>query len=204
MTQNFIYLLKSWGRVVLGASLLAMIIAGLITPRLPVKWDAAINITMPVPSRSTSGDYEYDGYYALQATDLFSSNVAGWFKTPGFVTRVYSSAGIHKKESSLRKLEKMFVIKKISGQLLQVSFSTESEASAKNLTGSIKKEIESNVAQFNLGGNQQLKFNVLVSEPVIVKNSQNIIVNILMTGFVVLVFGINMVLIIDTFTRSEK
>jgi len=198
-----VVLLGKWSKTIFFTAFLVMLATFLVVPRLPRQWDAAIDLTIPVPSRSETTNYEYDGYYALQATDLFSNTLAGWFKSPDFVVRVYAKAKVPLKKSSLRNLEKMFTVKKISGQFVTVAYRVTNEQEASDIGDALVNNIKERVDAFNNNGNHFLMFSVLVGKPMVVLSTRNPVADALVAGLIVLVFGFNAVILADAF-RVKK
>lgn len=195
-------LLARWFKTVIIAGFVAMLATLLIVPRLAQRWDVSIDVTLPVPVRPLTTNYEYDGYYALQATDLFSNTLAGWLRSPDFTARVYDKAGIVLKTDSLRKLEKIFTITKISGQYLTVRFSVADEKEAAKLADAIEKNIKERVSLLNDNEKRPVSFSVFVGKPLVVPYVRDKFFDALVAGLVVVVCGFNAVIIIDAFKKD--
>lgn len=193
----FIKIINKWGKVIIIAAVFAMVATILVIPRLPKNEVVSVDITVPLPKRAATSNYEYDGYYALQAVDLFSNTLASWFKSPDFVARIHSKAKVPLETKSIRNLEKIFVVKKVSGQLITVTFSAKDEKQANDLGEAISINLKERVEQINNNGNHSLVFSVLVGKPLVVLEQRDVFINALIAGLVVLVFGFNAVIIID-------
>jgi len=190
---------RKWGKVIIVTAIFAMIATMIIVPRLPKHQSVSVDITIPVPSRPVTNNYEYDGYYALQAADLFSGTLVSWFKSPDFVARIFSKAGVPLMTKSIRNLEKVFSVRKVSGQFITVRFSVKNEKQATDLGEAISDNLKERVEQINTSGNHALVFSVLVGKPLVVLEQRDGFVDALIAGLVVLVFGFNAVIIIDAF-----
>ncbi len=190
-------LFASWFKPVVLLSIFAMVVTAIITPRLPRGVDVSTSLTVPVPERPESGDYEYDGYYALQATDLFSNTLSGWFKSPDFVSKVFQRAELPRPAQSLRSLGKVFTVKKISGQLVEVQFHAETVEEGKKIAYAVSSVLEEQVEAFNKEGKGPLSFAVLVGEPIYIEVVRNTLVRSLVAALVVFVLAYNLVILID-------
>ena len=200
---TFNELIRKWGKMIVVTAVLTMIATMIIVPRLPKKQSVSVDITIPVPSRSATDNYEYDGYYALQAADLFSGTIVGWFKSPDFVARIYKKANVPLVTKSIRSLEKVFLVKKVSGQFITVKFSVKDEQQANDIGKAISDNIKERVEQINTNGNRSLVFSVLVGKPLVVLDQRDGFVDAVLAGFAVLVLGFNAVIIIDALKRNN-
>lgn len=198
----FPLLVAKWAKVIVLAALAAAIITLIMTPRLPQYQDVSLDLSIPVPSRTPTSSYDYDGYYALQATDLFSNTLAGWFHSPDFVTKIYSQSGVSIASTSLRNLEKVFVVKKVSGQLVNVSFTAPSFDEANKLGTSIARNIAERVALINAGGNHVLEFSVVAGKPVVVQHQRDKYAAAGIAALIVIVFGFNLIIVVDALNRK--
>lgn len=200
----FSVLIGKWGKLVFGAAIFAMLLTIVIVPKLPRHQDVSIDITIPVPARQATTNYEYDGYYALQATDLFGDTLAGWFKSPDFVAQIFSKAGLSAEINSLRNLEKFFTVKKVSGQLITVGYSVKDDKSAGKIGEAIVENVNNRVEIFNKNGNKSLFFTALVGKPLIVLYKRDKYIDALIAGVIVLVFGFNLVIIVDALKNNNN
>jgi len=192
-------LFSKWWKPILIATIFSMLFVYVLVPRLPKQYDASLDVVTSVPERVPSKEYEFDGYYAMQAVDLFSDTIAGWFKSPGFVAQVFDKAQVQRPSKQLRGLGQVFSVKKVSGQLVNVSFRTNNEKDAEKLAKSATQVLNNSVENFNKNGDKKVAFSVLISEPLIAQTNTDPITSALVTGLIVLVCGFNVVVIVDAF-----
>ncbi|MDO8511880.1 MAG: hypothetical protein Q7S57_01290 [bacterium] len=190
-------------KMIIISAVLAMVATVLIIPRLSQYQDVSVDISIPVPRRPVTNNYEYDGYYALQATDLFSNTLASWFKSPDFVARIYEKANVPLLTGSIRNVEKVFTVKKVSGQFINLSFSAKNAKEANDIGESIVVNVKDRVELLNDNGNSSLIFSVLVGKPLVVLHQRDKYLDALIAGLVVLVFGFNAVIIADAFKNNK-
>jgi hypothetical protein len=196
MTQ-FNEIIRKWTKTIIITAIIAMIATIIIVPRMSKEQSASVDITIPVPVRPATENYEYDGYYALQAADLFTSTLVSWFRSPDFVARIYAKANVPLVVGSMRKMEKIFLVKKVSGQFVTVSYSASNEKQAIDLGSAISDSLKERVEQMNNQGSSSLRFSVLVGKPLVVLEQRNKFIDALIVGIIVLVFGLNIVIIAD-------
>lgn len=200
---SLVILLKKNLPFILLLAILSGLATGIVTSKLPKKMDVSISFTIPIPERPQSDNYEYDGYYALQATDLFSGTFAGWIHSPEFVLAIYEKAGVAKKPS-VRSLEKAFITRKVSGQLVELRFSATSAEEAKKISDQIIIAAKEKVNKFNSEGQKSLTFSVISTEPLILPGSRSAPINTLVAFGIVLVLGINVLIFWDAATKHNS
>ncbi len=183
------------------ASAIAAVGTALIVSRLPPAVDLSMSFTIPVPDRPASGDYEYDGFYALQATDLFAQTLTGWLGSPEVVARVYEQAKLALPTTSVRRLARLFTSRKLSGQLVEIRIRVQSDDEARRLASALAAVIEERVAAVNVAGQRGLTFHVVAGEPLIVPVPRSAMLRALTAFVVTTIVGLNLVILADAFKR---
>jgi hypothetical protein len=135
----------------------------LTTDRYAVSESFAVNRV----NQQTSVDYQYDGYYALQAADLFAQTVVSWFATPSVLREVYSNANLDPEITTVNSLPSRFRVKKYSAQNIVVRFSERDETRAKGLATSIRRVMEEKASRLNQTADGKALFEIVGTEPVI-------------------------------------
>ena len=69
-----------------------------------------------------TGQYRYDSFYRLQADERFADTVVRWFASPRVVEDIYAGAGFDLKNLDARGLKNIFMAKRLSSQVLEVTF----------------------------------------------------------------------------------
>jgi hypothetical protein len=201
MTPIRTLLRRSFSTLLLLAAAAALITAFLV-PRLPKGVDVALTFTVPIPHRPPSGEYEFDGFYALQATDLFAETLAGWLTSPNFVAEVYRRTGLPQPASSVRRLNRVFTARKISGQLVELRFRARSEEEAHRLLTEITEVVAERTENFNEEGRASLTFAITAENPLIIPVHRSAPLRALVAAIVAFVLAANVVVFWDVL-RSE-
>ncbi len=152
----------------------------------PVRYTTSMSFSVNRLSRQSTPDYQFDGYYALQAADLFSQTIVSWLQTPSVLVEIYDSAGITTPVHSIRSLTSRFKTKKYSSQNIVVTFSAPSQEEAKRLATAITDVITARAKDVNRTTDDQSIFELTGSPPVIVKADPSP----LLIGSISLVVGI--------------
>lgn len=137
----------------------------------PVSYDTSLSFNITQKGVEATTDYKYDHFYQLSANEKFADTMVEWLKAPGFVENIYANSNIPTHSFSLKKLTKLFKAEKRSSQLVLVYFSAPNEEIAKNISNSVKKEVQKNIESLNLSQKDPNWFEVLSAEPLIIKHT---------------------------------
>jgi len=169
----------------------AGILTGLFFWGTNANFSVSLTLTNVRVAQGQSLDYNYDSYYALKASDEFSSVISGWLKTPETVGNIFKKAGLDYLPSSFSDFSGQFKAIKVSSGVLEVRFGASSKAEAEKIgraVGEIIAQKNQTLAEIS---KQSLNFLTLAGEPVILKNSfWNILEKALMGFFAGLIFGL--------------
>ena len=167
--------------VVIGASI------GLgITKLAPVSYDVSLALNIERKTNDTGDFYTYDGYYAIQATELFAKSVASWFVTPDFVEETLKNADKSDLDKlSVKDFRRVFTPEQVSANVVEVRFGVSEMELAKTLTDSISSNIVSYMESRGIKD-----YNIFVGNPVIRQVDYNPILFSLGGAFLALAVGI--------------
>lgn len=80
---------------ILGAvSLLAALVAAGTVSRLENGWVVHFSYVVSLTEREAVPAYHFDGYYALQANELYAKTLAEWITAPEMVAQAYQISGL--------------------------------------------------------------------------------------------------------------
>ena len=154
----------------------------------PVYYDTSISFSINRTNEQETSDYQYDGYYAIQASDLFSQTVMSWLLTPSVLLEIYEKANIDPQISSIENLTSRFKTKKYSPQNVVVRYKERDRQTADKIAQAIITVVEEKASAAIQSSDQEAFFEVVGSKPVIVERKPIIWLNILiglLGGFVV-------------------
>ena len=201
--KEYLILIKKSKWLVIGLSLIAAIIAYTLSYFKPVVYDASVSFAVNRINREATTQYQYDGYYAIQASDLVSQTVVSWFSTPSVVKEIYAKAGINPTFNSLDKYATLFNTKKYSGQNIGVKFTEKEESAAEKVTQAAVDVISQKVLDLNKSSEAKALFEAVPSPAVIVAAKPNIILNTIIAFLAGLLVALFLVYLIDYF-KGEK
>jgi len=139
----------------------------------PVEYRASIAFAVNRINAQTTTDYQYDGYYAIQAADLLSQTVVSWFLTPSVLLSIYDRADVEPMITSLDRFTSRFKAKKYSSQNIVVSFVERERDWSEKLSAAVILVVEEQAAALNTTAENTPLFRITGSQPVIVEHRAN-------------------------------
>lgn len=161
------------------------IFAIVLTFLLPEKYDASISFDVQRINKQTTSEYQYDGYYEIQASDLFAQTVISWFLTPSVLFEIYDRADVDPEIGTISEFSKRFTARKYSPQNLVVNFSETSKDRADDLSAAVVSVVEARSEELNTTADHQALFELKGSVPVVVRREYSL----LLYGFSGLLIG---------------
>ncbi len=153
--------------------LVATVAAYVVTATQPVRTGVSVSYAVNRVNKEATPDYQYDGYYALQATDLFAQTVVSWFSTPSVLQEMYGRANLDSEIQSVDSLPSRFRVKKYSAQNIVVRFTERDEARAQALVRGMAGVMGERTSQLNRSADNKSIFEVVGSTPVIAPAQPN-------------------------------
>jgi hypothetical protein len=140
-----------------------------ITKLLPKSYDVSLAVDIERKAAPTDKFYTYDGYYAIQATELFAKSVTSWFITPSFVEDVLKNADkADLDQLSVKDFRRVFTPEQISANLVEVRFGVKDSALGLTLTEAINSSIKSYIESRDIQD-----YTIRVGDPVIRQKEYN-------------------------------
>lgn len=159
---------------ILAVTLLATIFSFVYAYFKPPIFDTSISFAINRINKQKTAEYQYDDYYAIQASDLFSQTVMSWFMTPSVLLEIYDQAGVDPQITSIERFTSRFKTKKYSPQNIVVRFKERDKTSAEKISNSIISIISQKAAASNQDADKNTLFEVKGAKPVIVEKKLNI------------------------------
>ena len=183
---------------------IAAVVSSLVFSYLkPVSYDTSISFSINRINKQETLEYQYDGYYAIQAADLFSQTVMSWLMTPSVLLEIYEKANIDPHISSIENLTSRFKAKKYSPQNIVVRYKERDYQSAEKIAQAITSIVEDKAVVSNQTSDQKALFEVNGAKPVIVEDKPIIWLNVLIGLVSGLVLSIIAAYIIEYFRRGS-
>lgn len=141
------------------------------------KYLTSLSISVTRVNRQPTPDYQYDGYYAIQATDLFTQTLLSWFLTPSVLLEFYTKAHLDPHIDSLGSLIGRFHARKYSAQNLVVQFTEVDRPSAEKLASAISAVVKDQGSSLDTNNAESSTFGIVPARPVIVQTRPNVLLD---------------------------
>lgn len=180
-------------------SLMALAIAHRVGPTFEVHYSYLVSLS----EREEAPEYRFDGFYALQATDLFSQTLAQWMTTPEVIVAAYTSAGLEIPTRNPRALAAAVSASKSSSQLVTVTIRHDDEEVARRLADGLKVVMNDTISRYHDQGIPALTFRVVTTDAWLGVVEPTWFVIWFATFFLSFFFFINMVLLRESFNEDS-
>ncbi|MFC1656891.1 hypothetical protein ACFL14_02960, partial [Patescibacteria group bacterium] len=136
--------------------------------------------------------YEYDGFYAIQSSQLFANTVSGWLSSPDVVKSIYKEANLDLKTRNIEELRERIktMVKSTQSQnnLVDSVFKAKSNSELNKISNATYKILSQRVEQFNQSTGNKIVYKIdKLSESVVVQITADKTLNTvlgLIAGFV--------------------
>lgn len=178
------------------------LVAYMIVQRVGPSYEVHFSYLISLSERENVPEYRFDGYYALQATDLFAATVAQWATTPEVIVAAHEAAQLQLRSSDPRVLSRVISTAKTAPQLVEVTVQDRQSERAEKLAAGFMAVMERNIERYHDEGIPALYFRVVATEPWVgvSRLSEPVIVS---AAFVfTLLFGVNGVLLVESLRHA--
>ncbi len=141
------------------------------------KTSLTLNITRDAAPERV--EYSYDSFYRLQADERFADTVVRWTQSQRVVKDVFGNV----KSSSFLNKNK-FNSKRLSSQVVEVTFVTTTKKQASSIAKKLITELNQESQRLNKRQKQSNWFIILSSEPVINDNKASLLFLLSLSGFI--------------------
>lgn len=154
-------------------TIVATAVTFLVTSLQPVRYSASASFAVNRINPEKTPDYQFDGYYALQAADLYSQTVVSWFTTPAVLNEMYQQAKIDPEIVTLNSLPSRFHVRRLSAQNINVRLTERTEQRAQKLGLAVSEVLKNKTASLNQDPSGRALFEILSTDPVVVQVRPN-------------------------------
>lgn len=183
---------------VLAVTIMTLIVSMSRAPRYLTSLSIAVNRI----SKQATTEYQYDGYYALQASDLFSQTLLSWFLTPSVLLDFYEQAGVEPNITTTNALVSRFRARKFAAQNIVIQFTERDRDTAAKLAEGISAVVRERSASLDTDASGDATFDVVPSQPVIVEVTPSVALNTIAAFVASILIGLAAVGTIRAVTRE--
>lgn len=158
-------------------ALIVIVVTGValaVAATRPERTGVSLSFSINRTNREATTQYQYDGYYALQASDLFAQTVVSWFSTPSVLLEVYEHANIDPQIQSMNSLPSRFSVRKYSAQNIVVKFTETDTTRAGSIATSVADVLEQKAALLNQTSDNKALFEIIGGSPVVAPSRVNL------------------------------
>jgi capsular polysaccharide biosynthesis protein len=188
--REYYKILKINVSVIVYTIVIAVIVIYAWSVRTSQTYNASLLINISRSETQSTADYRYDQFYRLQADDKFAETVAEWLKSPGVSQDIFAKAGINSDQKTMRDLSKSFQAEKLSSNLIGVRYSTEASDEAAKIAPAIESILTDKTKSLNAAAKDPDWFQVNASNFIILKNIQDLRLNLGIAALAGLFLGI--------------
>lgn len=170
--------------------LVALLAAGTVS-RFGESWTVHFSYVVSLKEREAATAYRFDGYYALQAIELFTKTLAEWVVAPEMVAQAHRAAGLPEPTGILKAIE----AEAAAPQLVRVTVRASDRAQAEQLAAGVRAVVASGVPA---------EFQVVATEPWATTAGLNKKVVGLATGALVFFVGLNLVVLRESLRNGHR
>lgn len=188
MDSSYLTLLARHRMALAVLAIIGAVLAVAFALTRPTEFTASLAIGINRVHKQETQDYQYDGYYAIQASDLVSQTVVSWLQTPSILLEVYRAAGVSAEPSTLTSLRARFRTRKYSPQNIVIEFREHDRATAEKVAVSLTEVLKERLGLLNRNEKGEALFELAGTAPVIIATKPNpVLLGVLgaLTGFLV-------------------
>ncbi len=151
----------------------------IVAARAQPKYVTSLSIAVNRVNVQETPDYQFDGYYAIQASDLFSQTLLSWFLTPSVLVEFYDHAGLDPQMTTLHEVVSRFRARKFAAQNIVIQFTEQTEERARKLAAAITEVVQERSRSLEKSPQGTATFDVVPAQPVIVAVKPDVLLALL-------------------------
>lgn len=178
------YLKVYWSQrwMIVSFVLVATVVAAVVAGTRPERTGASVSFAINRTNREATTQYQYDGYYALQAADLFAQTVVSWFSTPSVLQEVYQRANIDPEIQTINSLPKRFSVRKYSAQNIVVKYTERTKERAVIVANNLSQVMSAKATDLNQTSDGKALFEIVAGTPVVAPSVPNMMLIVMATA----------------------
>lgn len=189
--RDYLKIITRSAGLIASMAVLFAVLAGIWSVRQPIRYESNAIIVVDKPTIAPAGatEYQYDKYYALEASDLFADTLAVWLASPSTVQRIYTAAGYEVPEISLKKMARIFKVnRQPTSNVIVTIADTDETKSRKLIDAAVAVTDEYVISQRNDEDPSQF-FTIDAGETVTGVLKQNTVINVILGLLAGLILG---------------
>jgi len=169
--REYLKIFKKHLVLILVITFLLTAAAFVFTLTQPIRYQANGSLTIvPKSIAELKNIYQYDGYYALQASNLFGVTISSWLANPDIVTEIYKKAGYSSEGMSPQSLSKLIKTNQtLNSSMVTFQLVDENKEKADKLAKATIEVVREKTNKFNQTAGTRVNFEIVSNPPLINK-----------------------------------
>ncbi|MFH1509018.1 MAG: hypothetical protein ABIE68_02550 [bacterium] len=164
---------KQYAWFIIISIVVVLIVAILLTVVPEPKFKTTISMSVYRTERTDNQDFQYDNYYAIEASELMVKTMKSWLANPDIVADIYNQEGFEKGGHEVLKLAKGIKTEQLSPHTLNVNFISDTEDEALKVASKMKTEMETLISEAEKNSTETQAFSLQTTDPFTVENNYN-------------------------------
>ena len=195
LITHYLFQLRRRLPMVILVSIVVFMAVYTILRRQGVIHEVHFSYIVSLEDRQQTAQYQFDGYYTLQAIELFTDTLSNLITTPELLVRAYEQAKLPLPNLTARTLQGAVTAEQIGPQLVHVTVRDKNREVAEKLSKSLMNVVGQDVEVYQNQGKPAVKFQIVASEPWTGQAQLNILLVAVGSGLFIFFIGINLVLL---------
>ena len=167
--QNYLKIIGSHKTLIFICAVLCGVLALIFSALKPVSYETLIAFSIQKVNRQDTSEFQYDNYYAIQASELLGNTIVGWSESPAVIREAYQAVDLTVSEDDLNALAKGVKAKQISAHLVQIKFSQPDRDRASQVATGLIAVIKKRAEEVEQNAADQNSFLITAAEPVVME-----------------------------------
>jgi capsular polysaccharide biosynthesis protein len=177
--KEYLKIIKKNSKLFLIIGIITAVSAFIFSIAQPVKYETSLSLSIIKDKTQVTDNFKYDGYYALQTSEIIADSIEQWMKSPETVDAIYKEAQVDSEFKNIKSYTKKFIARKMSSQQVEVKFKTDTREEAEKISQAVVEIINNKVKTLKESSEQEISFLVDSENPVIVENRPDAILNLI-------------------------
>jgi capsular polysaccharide biosynthesis protein len=157
LTGIFINYKRNFWLTVIVCLALGMIVFSL----QPTKFETNLMLNVTRKGIQQTEEYRFDDFYRLQADERFADTAVRWLGAPQIMADVINEAG-----TGVKDFDGKFIAKRLSSQMIEVSYATKDSATAQKIAVATEKVLENQIKELDKDQKEETWFKLIFSQPI--------------------------------------
>ncbi|MBU3925247.1 hypothetical protein KJ854_04910 [Patescibacteria group bacterium] len=175
--KEYIRIFKKEKNIISGTVLLALILTLIFSGLKEVSCENDMLLLISRSGTQNTADYKYDGYYAVQASDIFADNASQWLASASIASEIYIRAKAESELRSLKDFSKIFKADKLSSQYVRVRYRSKDKETAIDLAHAITDVLQEKADLLSRSSIEQISFKIIYSDPLSIESKSDFLLN---------------------------